>query len=303
MENQTKLALEKIFEPIYKSISERVKSKKHELNLTNEKILVSDPKIISRIVNNKRTKNNPYLVTDTSILKKNVNKETEEGIVPNLKFNSISEVLWGNAVDIEKYSEELFYNIIINLLDFNLIDNIFDNNSIEYYLMDYVPFAFYKAYLDFSEFDDYVPNYEHIFRILFPENYGQDYKNFNKFGYELFLKESINEMYKRCKTYFIYELKKFANETKSFYCVYDNFYENFLLSSFNKIITSNYPQRISFGNDIYNLLSSELKRGIELFKDGKVNELDKKLTLQKFIRIKIFIEELSKAQELIYNNL
>lgn len=53
----------KIDEEIYRMISQRVKYRKKDKKLQNIDILLSDPNVISNIVNNNRYKKNPYLLT------------------------------------------------------------------------------------------------------------------------------------------------------------------------------------------------------------------------------------------------
>ena len=50
----------KIDEEIYRMISQRVKYRKKDKKLQNIDILLSDPNVVSNIVNNKRYKKNDY---------------------------------------------------------------------------------------------------------------------------------------------------------------------------------------------------------------------------------------------------
>ena len=66
----------KLDEEIYRMISQRVKYRKKAKKMQNIDILLSDSNVVSNIVNNKRYKKNPYLLTPTYAFE----------IVKNLRF-------------------------------------------------------------------------------------------------------------------------------------------------------------------------------------------------------------------------
>ena len=102
----------KIDEEIYRMISQRVKYRKKDKKLQNIDILLSDPNVISNIVNNKRYKKNPYLL-----------------------FTDSYTLIWGNKMERESYFEMLFFTGMNYLLKK-------ETELIEKSLSYYVPFAY-----------------------------------------------------------------------------------------------------------------------------------------------------------------
>lgn len=89
----------KLDEEIYRMISQRVKYRKKDKKLQNIDILLNDPNVVSNIVNNKRYKKNPYLLTPTYAFE----------IVKNLRFTDSYTLIWGNKIERESYFGMLFF--------------------------------------------------------------------------------------------------------------------------------------------------------------------------------------------------
>ena len=115
----------KIDEEIYRMISQRVKYRKKDKKLQNIDILLSDPNVISNIVNNKRYKKNPYLLTPAFAFE----------IVKNMKFTDSYTLIWGNKMERESYFGMLFFTGMNYLLKK-------ETELIEKSLSYYVPFAY-----------------------------------------------------------------------------------------------------------------------------------------------------------------
>ena len=89
----------KLDEEIYRMISQRVKYRKKDKKLQNIDILLNDPNVVSNIVNNKRYKKNPYLLTPTYAFE----------IVKNLRFTDSYTLIWVNKIERESYFGMLFF--------------------------------------------------------------------------------------------------------------------------------------------------------------------------------------------------
>ena len=122
---------------ILKKCSERISNKYHEKKVRYIDIYPSDEAMICRIINNSRSKNNRYLLTD-KIMRNNKN---EFGIIPILGFKDEYEVLWGTDEEFKKNLPYIFHNIIKDLLDRHNLDIDIDN-----ILCDYVPYAKFSTY-------------------------------------------------------------------------------------------------------------------------------------------------------------
>ena len=115
----------KIDEEIYRMISQRVKYRKKDKKLQNIDILLRDPNVVSNIVNNKRYKKNPYLLTPAFAFE----------IVKNMKFTDSYTLIWGNRMERESYFGMLFFTGMNYLLKK-------ETELIEKSLSYYVPFAY-----------------------------------------------------------------------------------------------------------------------------------------------------------------
>lgn len=112
-------------EAIYYMISKRVKKRKKEKGYQNIDVILSDPNVVTNIVNNKRYKKNPYLLTPAYA----------KDITRNLFFKSPYVLIWGNEQEREAYFGKLF---------FVGIDYLMKKNStiVKQALCYYVPFAY-----------------------------------------------------------------------------------------------------------------------------------------------------------------
>ena len=115
----------KLDEEIYRMISQRVKYRKKDKKLQNIDILLNDPNVVSNIVNNKRYKKNPYLLTPTYAFE----------IVKNLRFIDSYTLIWGNKIERESYFGMLFFDGMNYLLKKK-------TELIEKSLSYYVPYAY-----------------------------------------------------------------------------------------------------------------------------------------------------------------
>lgn len=112
-------------EAIYYMISQRVKKRKKEKGYQNIDVILSDPNVVTNIVNNKRYKKNPYLLTPSYA----------DDIVKSLFFESSYTLIWGNEKERRSYFGKLFFVGIDYLM--KKYPNVVDQA-----LCYYVPYAF-----------------------------------------------------------------------------------------------------------------------------------------------------------------
>jgi hypothetical protein len=129
-------------------IAERIKTKRPKLGLQNKNIYPGEENMISAIANNRRNdQKNKYLIpADTS--RSAAPKGYTTTIASNLKFASPKELLWGNHSEIRAYGGELFFQMIMDALQY---ENQEVCNQIYMVLTDYIPFAMEKYLYDSSE--------------------------------------------------------------------------------------------------------------------------------------------------------
>jgi len=93
---------------IYSVCAKRLKARKLLLGLTDAKIAAGgyDRKVVSRIINGTRTRNNPFLITPAYV----------KPLLENLKFESEVELFWGDVND-ESFIKLFFCNLVTDILD------------------------------------------------------------------------------------------------------------------------------------------------------------------------------------------
>ena len=157
--------IEKIAEFFYFKASKRIGEHINKSGLSYSKIHKPDHKQISRIVNNKRTPNNPFLICDAVIINYYLDETTGNHIccgllgTPELNFNNAKEILWGTDEEISSYIFDLFI-----LLWEEVSSSPQYQLDTELYLCDYVPYAKYSSYWNilFSETNIYPALYYSI---------------------------------------------------------------------------------------------------------------------------------------------
>ena len=169
----------KLDEEIYRMISQRVKYKKKAKKMQNIDILLSDSNVVSNIVNNKRYKKNPYLLTPTYAFE----------IVKNLRFTDSYTLIWGNKIERESYFGMLFFEGMNYLLKK-------ETESIENSLSYYVPHAYDLAIREWEN------KYGNGISLLFP-NLKIDKDNENSLlAMQLLYNHYKEEFFERHANYF-----------------------------------------------------------------------------------------------------
>ena len=261
---------EEIAEFFYSKASVRIKTKVIESKRKHRDILSSDPKLISRIINNNRQRNNPYLINDfaleTSYEDIKTGKRIPDGIVPKLGFSSRNEVLWGTDLEIQGYIHELF------LLLWDVVCE--KNNLVDYelYLYDYVPFAKFNTYwriLSDSNIIDENLRF-HFERICAPRNdnceimlnfpatflgINEDYliENLEKSKID-----AIEYLYNKCKDSFLSQFIEFCKTTDSFHKLNKSIDNKLVSEIFLNLIKAHEPNVASLGIRVKNLIYEDL---------------------------------------------
>lgn len=271
LDNQNKLNnidTTKIEEFFYDKSSERISDRVKKSKLKYKDIYSPDEKQISRIINNKRTKNNRFLICNAVIDTYHKEESTGEYIkigllnTPQLRFNSRKEILWGTDEEISKYIKELF----------RLLWNELENNSPDYkkefneYLCDYIPYSKCSTYYDllFSRKNNFPAVFFGIREDDILENF------------EPSKRKSLDLLYDKCKEQWLNEFLLFANNEPTFSKLNKTIREK-LLPLFINVIESHKPDSKSLGLRVRSLILSDLSLIPELITKNKPSNSSKLL--------------------------
>ena len=205
-----------------------------------------DPKLISRIQNNKRSiKKNPYLLTPN----------TTEDLASALFNKNVQILLWGTEEELYKTLPNIFHKIILDLLEIPDISSKY-NVDVNLILMDYAPYAFNHTYHD----------------ILKKNNAKLDDFSYGVYPSEIYLhhsseqKEAINFLYQKCKYEFLAIFYNFAITTNSFTKIDKHMEKDFITPYFIPMIKRYLPQGDSIGLRVHNLIKHDISRSNKLIK-------------------------------------
>ena len=251
-----------IAEFFYKKASDRIKQGVEDSNLKYVDILYADPKQISRIINNNRQRNNPYLINDSALESSYKPEDSEKfmscGLVPNLSFNSKKEVLWGIDEEILSYIHDLF------LLLWNEVcvkDKCIDS---ELYLCDFVPYAKYSTYwkilfesdtindprFSFVKYSDMMLNFPALFFGIKEDTVIENIDSARDDALEFF--------YNRCKKDFLSDFIDFANKNNSFHMLNNTIKNDLVENRFLPMMKKFMPDASSLGLRVKNLIFEDL---------------------------------------------
>ena len=283
LENTTKL--------LYQLCADRVKKKIRESGLTLEKIYPNDPKLISRIQNNKRYNGNRFLLTDTVIMPSEPDENTPSniGLVP-LLFKNKEELLWGTDEEFTQNLYPIFESIVLDLLDASSEIEI----DINYILCDYVPYAENYAYWHLLyECDNKYPAF------LYGINEDKITNNRDK---HLF--NAIKFLYKKCSGNFFLVFIDFTVSVCSYKKLDSVLYKKFIIPLFIPMIKKYIPTSSSLGIRARELILSDLSSVPKLVLEQEI--LPK--SYQEYYRIlnnasSTYILKLAKAQKLLIDTM
>ena len=274
-------------ELFYKLCAERVKTKIKESKLTLKEIYPADPKLISRIQNNRRYAGNPYLLTDTVIMPIPSDSESDSnfGLVP-LLFKTEKELLWGTDEEISRNLYSIFEKIILDLLNESSEIEV----DVNYILCDYVPYAENYAYWHLLyENDNKYP------AILYGKSEDEIITNRDKL-----LSEAIKFLYYKCDVDFYYISEEFTESILSFKKLNSVFYKQFIIPHFIPMLKKYIPDNSSLGIRVRTLIISDLSSVPTLI--AKQNSMSKEY-LQYFQILNdassAYIIRLAEAQKLL----
>lgn len=263
--------MEIIMEFFYKRASKRIKEKVEKSGKKHAEIYKNDSKQISRIINNRRTRVNRFLITD-AIISSSTPKKDEIGFEPigllhKLDFKSEKEILWGTDEEIKGYLRELF-ELLWNELPDNDSEYQLDKNFV---LCDYVPYAENRTYwnLLFSSGNKHPAL-----------SYGVREDDIVK-NYEKVEQEAFDYLYSKCAKCFEEAFDNFSSKTDTFHKINKKFKENFIDAVFIDLIRQNAPNEHSLGVRVKRLIENDLSQTANLIyaykENGNVDEIKKQL--------------------------
>ena len=265
----------KLDEEIYRMISQRVKYRKKAKKMQNIDILLSDSNVVSNIVNNKRYKKNPYLLTPTYAFE----------IVKNLRFTDSYTLIWGNKIERESYFGMLFFEGMNYLLKK-------ETELIEKSLSYYVPYAYDSAIREWKN------KYGDGISLLFP-NLKIDKDNENSLlAMQLLYNHYKEEFFERHANYFsdLYTTKLDKKIT--------NFFETELLDMISNGILFNR------GKEFFDLILQNLSLTAEMTIDSLAGDdskfhpqLDFSKSVDTFIKSMIHYQEQLEGEIVLTDSL
>lgn len=245
-----------VSEYIFEITAKRIKNRILSSGLRYIDIYPPDDKLICKIANNNRGKNNPYLIPDT-VLNKSENEfsllNTEE-----LNFKEPTDVLWGTNEEIRVYAPTLF-SLLIELIKSDSAIN-FDIDSL---LCDYIPYARICAFWDVFFSNDHSNP-----RFSFCELNGL-ILNFPAFAYgvsedEIFgsydktRDDAISFLYNRCCDDFIKILLEFTKKTLSFKKIDKVIKKSFVIDKLVPMLINYYTPDSSLGLRVKHLIYEDI---------------------------------------------
>lgn len=251
--------IDKILDFFYEKTSNRVKKRKDLYELKQRDIYPDDPKQISWIINNKRTKNNRFLIC-YAVFGNTDNEELplKYGLIPKLKFKNRKEVLWGTDEEIKAYLPDLFM-LLWNEITEDMVDK-------ELILCDYVSYAKYSTYWKIL-FDN-----GNIYPALFYGIYEDDVVGNIDFA----RKEAIYYIRNKSKIDFENDFLNFAESTKSFHLIDRVFKDKFIDKRFIPMLKRFIPDETSLGLRVKDLIDADLSKVASLNESGN-NDTEKQL--------------------------
>lgn len=235
--------IEIILEFFYKKASERIRKKVKESGLTHREIYMRDSKQISWIINNNRTKNNRFLISD-AVIENCDDFGNPNGLLPKLSFKNKKEILWGTHNEIANYLPELFkllWNEITSKDSPYKIDR-------ELFLCDYIPYAKYSTYWNILYSS---PNkYPAITYGILEDDVVNNIENAESCA--------LTYLYNKCKNDFMNIFSEFTDKTTSFSRINRIFQQNFVENLFIPMLENYKPNESSLGLRVKSLILSDL---------------------------------------------
>jgi len=262
-ENETKYPLTTDF--IYSSCAKRLKERKLSFRLTDSEIAAGDNldrKVVNRILNNTKTRNNPYLIPPAYV----------RPLMETLEYASEVEMLWGGIND-EGFIETLFCHLVNDVLDEDEWNDMYFEEPywskgkarvdiIQKVLLDSVAYA--KVYPTISSSFEYESK-----GILYPISPFTDVTDSKQFSpserkrirgdaiWRLFQNTRPVEMFRE-----FFEETNERGENKG-YSRLDKRLDGFLNSSLMTFMKDNMLDETSLGMRVYGIVSADMARHVE----------------------------------------
>lgn len=275
---------------IYENCANRIKERKNKINITSLEIYPCDDKMISKITNNKRTKNNRFLITDRVLEYYSKDNKEIYGIVSKLNFNSKSEVLWGNKKEIQEYLYKLFLRIFDDLLESP------DKNKLETFFLDYVPYAKYTALYKILFRDEVAKKELKQFSFLLAYGLSEDEVINEYLNFLTDKKEIINYLYKKYDKDFYEIFLSFVNQVQSFHKI-DKIFSDFIEEKFIQMLKTKIDERTSLGIRVYNIILEDISMTEKLLSNKNYDDYTSKITRNRIRVSSRYIVELEKLQK------
>lgn len=284
---------------IYEKCAERIKQRKNTLKITASKIYPNDPKLVSKIINNTKTKNNRFLIPD-SVLQCWYDNECF-GLISKLNFNSKQDVLWGNKKEIQEYLYELF------LMIFDDLQECYDENILNDFYLDYIPYAKYTALIKLLLGNE-IPKEQKRKRVTetnieakpfsFILAYGvwedEVIENYGKFINSK--QEIIDYLFLICYKNFQDIFLKFVDNTDSFHKI-DKKFSDFVYGSFIPMLEKTTDEKISLGKRVYNLILNDISMSEKLLSNENIYNSATDLMRKRIRGSSRYITELETLQK------
>lgn len=276
--------IETITEYFYKKTSERIRKAYNKVKgngkLSYEKIYPSDPKLISRIINNKRGKNNRFLVCD-AVLECNADDGKPSALISMLNFANRQEVLWGDKAEIASYLPELFRMLWEEVTS----DDSEYSVDEELYFSDYIPYAKYSTY--FNILSSGNNRYAAIFYGIREDDIRNNIESAREKAYDY--------LYRKCAKRFADIFNQFVDDTTSYHMLDKTLKVKLIDPLFLPLLNELKPTESSLGLRVKNLIYSDLSKCPRLIFDHDVFD---KPSLKKLINASsTYIVALEKIQQ------
>lgn len=256
--------IDNVMEFFYEKVSTRIRNRKQEKGLNCIDIYLPDEKLVSKIISNKRTKNNPYLLTEAVLLRYVKNSEIKDGILPKLDFKR-KELIWGDSFEISLYLPELF-----KLLLEEVCRDSSNSIDVELILCDYIPYAHYYSYWNIILSKNakgtafhYCVREDDIITNIWAKR-----------------AEAVERLYKKCSNEFYIEFMKLVdNEQIGLKELHKREMQNFIDLQFIPLLKSYNPNENSLGKRVRDIISADLSRCARLisFEENELQEYYSKL--------------------------
>ena len=263
---------------IYSECATRLKQRKLELRLTDAEIAEGggyDRKVVNRIFNNTKTRNNPYLIPPAY----------STPLVNKLNLKDDTELFWGNMG--EAYIESLFCNLLTDILDeWKYSEDVYKGKPfgsakadiIETVLLDDVRYA--RIYSVVAGFEAVGPDKDYI-----PLSPYADIKNEKQMSYaerNKVRENAIQRLFKNTMPLAMFrdffQGMNDAGENKGFSRL-EKRLDTFVDKSLLPFLKANIPDEKSLGMRVYSIVAADLANYVE---SGLINQMRESHGFEKF---------------------